>query len=565
MACSTGIAAAQLVLLLLLLLGASTAQEQPVPQMLTDQPNCKLPPKPVPGVLPAGVVPVAEAQDGTIAKGGDAGCTIALPQLAVGETHLYQFGVLPASEMSLIVVLRARGGTALMDLFLPSSSGGPGDVGGGAGIVATASRDSAASSESWLAVSPQQLADNPGLYTLRLRGESGSPTVEVTVATPGSGLQLDARELAAMAAVAKRCCGSANAKAPFCTTIAPAALAPKHAWPSDLCHTPPNLCDAEGHLLSLSLRDAGLKCSTFPKELSQLGSLARLDLSGNELQADVKDVAAVRGATRPTAVFWRLLVLSQLPVRELYLSNTRLGGPLDCSIITPLRKVYELSSNFISGTVPACMLSSPVEELYLGRNELSGTLPLDSYQKSTLIALALGNQRRPKGGLSGPVPPGLLALDSLLFVNLAGNNFSGRLAAVPPNAIVFNVSACNLEGTLPPLPENLWVTDLSANSFSGAVPPLARLPRLEAFLAGGNAFEGPLPELPPALAVLDASYNRLAGSLPALPPALVVMDVSSNLGLSGDISGLQVGQLAELRLGNNSFTGGVPASATKSR
>jgi hypothetical protein len=59
-------------------------------------------------------VPVAEAQDGTIAKGGDAGCTIALPQLAVGETHLYQFGVLPASEMSLIVVLRARGGTALM-------------------------------------------------------------------------------------------------------------------------------------------------------------------------------------------------------------------------------------------------------------------------------------------------------------------------------------------------------------------------------------------------------------------------------------------------------------------
>lgn len=57
----------------------------------------------------------------------------------------------------------------------------------------------------------------------------------------------------------------------------------------------------------------------------------------------------------------------------------------------------------------------------------------------------------------------------------------------------------------------------------------------------------------------------LAGSLPALPPALVVMDVSSNLGLSGDISGLQVGQLAELRLGNNSFTGGVPASATKSR
>lgn len=280
---------------------------------------------------------------------------------------------------------------------------------------------------------------------------------------------------------------------------APAALAPKHAWPSDLCHTPPNLCDAEGHLLSLSLRDAGLKCSTFPKELSQLGSLARLDLSGNELQADVKDVAAVRGATRPTAVFWRLLVgegqLGPRHVRAMAPGLVRAPGldgsphplipaplplPLSpylhpvprycpsflcasCTSPTPgwgapwtaasshpcarcgdtaggrqprtakkegarmcsrflqffLAKqnrwqaapfavspamvetwmdncahtccpwararthgrspppfashppcslqVYELSSNFISGTVPACMLSSPVEELYLGR------------------------------------------------------------------------------------------------------------------------------------------------------------------------------------------------------
>ena len=55
------------------------------------------------------------------------------------------------------------------------------------------------------------------------------------------------------------------------------------------------------------------------------------------------------------------------------------------------------------------------------------------------------------------------------------------------------------------------------------------------------------------------------GPLPPLPASLLIMDVGSNLGLSGDISGLEVGSLVELRLGNNSFTGGIPPSATKSQ
>lgn len=62
----------------------------------------------------AGVLPVPEADGATLSEGGGPSCTIALPQLGAGDTHLYQFGVVPGSEMSLIVVLRARGGTAVM-------------------------------------------------------------------------------------------------------------------------------------------------------------------------------------------------------------------------------------------------------------------------------------------------------------------------------------------------------------------------------------------------------------------------------------------------------------------
>lgn len=56
---------------------------------------------------------------------------------------------------------------------------------------------------------------------------------------------------------------------------------------------PPNLCDTKGRLVSLSLRDAGLRCPTFPGQLAALGALQRLDLSGNDLAADVKAAAAV--------------------------------------------------------------------------------------------------------------------------------------------------------------------------------------------------------------------------------------------------------------------------------
>ena len=77
---------------------------------------------------------------------------------------------------------------------------------------------------------------------------------------------------------------------------APVAFSPKHPWQQDLCHTPPNLCDAKGRLLSLALRDAGLKCGSFPKELGKLASLQRMDLSNNEFQANAQDVAAVGAA-----------------------------------------------------------------------------------------------------------------------------------------------------------------------------------------------------------------------------------------------------------------------------
>ena len=116
----------------------------------------------------------------------------------------------------------------------------------------------------------------------------------------------------------------------------------------------------------------------------------------------------------------------------------------------------DLTSNSLTGGVPLCALTAPVEELYIARNQLAGSLPQAGYDRSVLSALAAGNQRKPGGGLTGggrrwcghsarnpwyspaktsrtrdhdpasmvptgPIPPALLSMSTLLFLNLAND------------------------------------------------------------------------------------------------------------------------------------------------
>ncbi|GBF99542.1 hypothetical protein Rsub_12348 [Raphidocelis subcapitata] len=535
--------------LLLLLAAACAAAQEPAvdpgaPQLLTSLPTCQVQASAeAVGVLPAGITPPSDDAGGAVSGGG---CSIVLPQLARGEAAAFEFGVAPGSQMSLLFLLRARGGGVAMELFNPTATGGSADTSRPADANATQARALPAGSNSWLAVPAAQLAQAPGRYTLRLTSQAGSPAVEVVVVTPAPATVLDAGDRDALAALARDCCGNGGS---FCTEIAPTALAATHPWESDLCHTPPNVCDERGRLVALSLRGAGLACPSFPPSLSALSALQRLDLSDNELPSSVSGAAAV---------------LEKLLVQELLLSNTRLGGSLDCALVKPRRRVIDVSSNFLEGPLPACVLESPVEELDVAGNELAGPLPEGPYDRSVLVALSAGGQRRPKGGLTGPLPPALMALSTLQAVDLSDGGLSGPLQLLPPNAGLFNVSRNQLGGELPALPQTLWAGDFSANAFAGAIPLLSGLPRLEVLAVGSNALVGPVPSLPPAITALDASLNQLQGTLPPLPPSLVSLNVGGNR-ISGDISGLDVSGMRELRLGNNSFTGRVPATATTAK
>lgn len=65
----------------------------------------------------------------------------------------------------------------------------------------------------------------------------------------------------------------------------------------ELCEAVPNQCNDDGHLTHLSLSSEGLDCR-FPKELSSLKSLTRLDLTFNQM--DGRYVTFLDSSTPPS-------------------------------------------------------------------------------------------------------------------------------------------------------------------------------------------------------------------------------------------------------------------------
>jgi hypothetical protein len=150
------------------------------------------------------------------------------------------------------------------------------------------------------------MASRPVEYTLR-------------VAMPFASVTLDKKEMQAVRDLNEKCCGQAaldrarDGKAgvsagdletadgrrtrTMCAKELPAAAADDHPPEDDLCNMPPNICDADGRLLTLSLPNAGLFCEGgLPESLGKLGRLEVLDLAFNDLDGqDIADVAKVRG------------------------------------------------------------------------------------------------------------------------------------------------------------------------------------------------------------------------------------------------------------------------------
>lgn len=413
---------------------------------------------------------------------------------------------------------------------------------------------------------------------------------------------------------------------------------------------PPNECDSRGHLTTLSLAGDGLRCS-FPTAVADLGgSLRELDVSLNDLDGDF-------GAhVQP--------VLSKLPKLEAAaMALNRIRGQLSCELVGASsesdvkndddkndddKKKHRSSSsssspslssrlarftathNRLSGPIPECLLDpkkSPIQELSLSANELSGRLPRSvgderdierderafeenaenkepsSSSSSTaasatayspLRVLSLGDQAG--GGFEGEIPC-LSCAPGLEIVQLQGNSLEGALPrTLPPRLKELRLAGNALTGGIPRWkPDSLAlleVISLDGNRFGGGgdgdtgngdgndgekapatIPPsLSGAPSLRSLSAAGSGLGGDLPrdEWGPSLERVLLGNNSFTGEVPAAlarVPGLELLDLSGNR-LSGELSafadalegaqGARRSALRYLNLASNDLEGRVP-------
>ena len=197
-----------------------------------------------------------------------------------------------------------------------------------------------------------------------------------------------------------------------------------------------------------------------------------------------------------------------------------------------------------------------VTGLHLWRNQLTGSIPAELGDLSSLTQLSLNNNRQYvretrafEGGLTGSIPPELGNLSSLTVLNLGGNQLTG---SIPPEL-----------GKL----SSLTVLNLFNNQLTGPIPTeLGNLSNLRSLYLGGNQLTGSIPsELGnlSSLTGLDLFNNQLTGSIPpelGNLSSLTVLNLFNNQ-LTGPIP-TELGNLASLtvlNLGGNQLTGTIPS------
>ncbi|GLT36266.1 hypothetical protein SLA2020_106570 [Shorea laevis] len=195
----------------------------------------------------------------------------------------------------------------------------------------------------------------------------------------------------------------------------------------------------------------------------------------------------------------------------------RLGGKITYAFFA--------GENMLSGRFPGSLFEKcdGLDALIVNvsNNGMNGQIPAEIGKlcRSLKILDASVNQ------ISGPIPPTLGELASLVSLNLSWNLLKDQI----PNNVgqmkslkCLSLAGNNLTGSIPrsfgQLP-SLEVLDLSTNSLSGEIPAdLEKLRNLTALLLNNNKLSGKIPsglENVTMLSSFNVSFNNLSGPLPS--------------------------------------------------
>ncbi|XP_074373084.1 uncharacterized protein LOC141713521 [Apium graveolens] len=321
----------------------------------------------------------------------------------------------------------------------------------------------------------------------------------------------------------------------------------------------PNNLGSLPQLQTLRLGQNPLGHNMQPDDLSFISSLVNC----TNLKKLGLDESRLRGQ------FPNSILNLSITMEELYLYRNHIYGsiPREIGKLKNMR-VLSLFDNLLKGTIPESIGElSKLGKLDLRYNNISGSLPTFFGNFTQLVGLYLGSNM-----LQGRIPTQLFKISTLEDLDLGNNKLSG----VIPDQIGF-CSHClylDLSQNLfsGPLPSNvgnlkqLVQLNLSYNKLTGDIPvALEGCLMLQELYMAGNHFQGKIPPSFKALknlAYLDLSNNNISGSIPSFIDGfkMIFLNLSHNK-LGGQVSkkGLFSNVSAFSIVGNSELCGGIAA------
>uniref|UniRef100_A0A2C9WLW7 Uncharacterized protein n=3 Tax=Manihot esculenta TaxID=3983 RepID=A0A2C9WLW7_MANES len=249
---------------------------------------------------------------------------------------------------------------------------------------------------------------------------------------------------------------------------------------------------------------ASCHLSRFPSFLHGQDKLQMLDLSNNNIQGEVPEW------------IWNT---SKDTLEYLDLSNNHLIGFQTHPTVFPWTRLtyLQLSSNMLRGSLP---IPPPSTVIYsISNNKLTGEISPYICSLNSVYALDLSYNN-----LSGMLPPCLGNFSpTLQLLNLAGNNFSGKIPHTHTNECslrMIMLDSNQLEGQAPRSLSNCANLEFLSFENNRIFSPLGALQELKVLILRHNRFHGFVGSEDttnfefPMLRIIDLSHNNFSGQLP---------------------------------------------------
>ncbi|KAK9270695.1 hypothetical protein L1049_026277 [Liquidambar formosana] len=304
-----------------------------------------------------------------------------------------------------------------------------------------------------------------------------------------------------------------------------------------------------GNLTSLEMFDASSNFLTGDlSELRSLTSLISLQLFENQLSGEVPAEFGDFKRLVNLSLYTNKLTGSLPPnlgswadFNFIDASENLLTGPLPPDMCKN-GKMYALLllQNQFSGEIPATYANCSSLKRFRANNRLSGKLPSEISQASSLVSIDLSNNQ-----FSGEIPTTIGELEKLSSLYLQNNLFSGPLPETIGSCeslsdlnIAHNSISGEIPSSLGSLPTLNSFNSLSHNNLHGNFPDsILNCSLLEELHMGSTSLAGTLPNFSPmiSLRVLNLSYNLWTGNFPlsiANLTNLEVLDFNKNEGFN---------------------------------